>query len=124
MRGRTIAAATTALALSCGPALALDVEAARKQFVTSCGVCHAVEKDAAPRQGPNLFGVVGRKAASLEGFAYSPALKQLDTVWSDDTLDAWIADPKAVAPGSVMIYRQADPAKRLLIIAYLKTLSN
>ena len=87
-------------------------------------MCHAVEKDAAPRQGPNLLGVVGRKAASLGGFAYSPALKQLDTVWTEDALDAWIADPKAVAPGAAMVYRQADPAKRLLIIAYLKTLSN
>jgi cytochrome c len=122
--GRWVAAAAAALALACGPAFAVDVEAARKQFVTSCGVCHAVEKDAAPRQGPNLLGVVGRKAASLGGFAYSPALKQLDTVWTEDALDAWIADPKAVAPGAAMVYRQADPAKRLLIIAYLKTLSN
>jgi cytochrome c2 len=77
-------------------------------------------------------GREGRRAASgpesagrrrAQG-AYSPALKQLDTVWTEDALDAWIADPKAVAPGAAMVYRQADPAKRLLIIAYLKTLSN
>ena len=104
-------------------ARAEDVEAAKAQFVKSCGVCHAVEKDATPRQGPNLLGVVGRKAATVDGFKYSDALKTADWVWDEKNLDGWIENAAAIKPGTIMNYRQADPDKRALIIAYLKSLS-
>lgn len=111
--------------LARSPAVAqeADLEAAKKQFLTSCGVCHTVEPGAPPRQGPNLHGVYGRKAASLPEFTYSDALKGVDWTWDDATLDPWIENAQSVRPGTVMNYRQADPAKRKLIIAYLKSLS-
>ncbi len=100
-----------------------DVAAAQQQFVTSCGVCHSVKPGDTPRQGPNLSGIYGRSAGTLQGFAYSPALKDAGWTWDEARLDPWIANAQAVRPGTVMNYRQADPAKRQLIITYLKTLT-
>lgn len=97
--------------------------AAQKQFVTSCAVCHAVEPAAPPRQGPNLSDRFGKPAGTLTGFAYSESLKTSGFVWDEETLDRWITDSQAMRPGVTMLYRQADPAKRRLIIDYLKTLS-
>ena len=105
------------------PLRAEDADPGKAQFLKSCGVCHAVEKDAAPRQGPNLLGVVGRKAATIEGFKYSEAMKTADWTWDEKNLDPWIENAAAVKPGTIMNYRQADPEKRALIIAYLKSLS-
>lgn len=106
-------------------ALAQDLEAAAAQFVKSCGTCHAVEMDAPARQGPNLHGVFGRKAASVEGFKYSPALKAAaegGLVWTAETLDPWIENSQKLVPGNIMPYRQRDAEKRKLVVEYLKTL--
>lgn len=105
---------------------AVDLTAAAKQFMTSCGVCHTVEPGAPIRQGPNLGGVYGRKAATLADFpGYSDALKKAGAdglVWKDDVLDKWIAGAADYIPGVAMMYVQPDPAKRKLVIAYLKSL--
>lgn len=97
-------------------------DAAQQQFLTSCGVCHSTEKVAAARQGPNLYGVIGRKAGQQSGFQYSQALAASGLVWDEATLDRWIEDAPAVVPGTVMPYRQANPDKRRLIVQYLATL--
>ncbi|MEZ5831871.1 MAG: cytochrome c [Dongiaceae bacterium] len=112
----------TWLAMLVAPSWA-DAAAAEAQFKKSCGTCHVADADAGPRQGPNLFGVVGRKAGSLSGFSYSPAFVAGDSglVWDEGTLDRWISDPQSVIPGAVMPYKQADPDKRKLVIEYLKT---
>ena len=104
-------------------AVADDLSAAEAQFKKSCGTCHVAEAGAGPRQGPNLFGVVGRAAGSVEGFNYSPAFVAAKSgiVWDEQTLDRWLTDPQAVIPGAVMPYKQADPDKRKLVIEYLKT---
>jgi cytochrome c len=99
-----------------------DEDPNRAQFEKSCGTCHSVEPGAAPRQGPNLNGVFGRKAGSLDGFKYSDALKSADWVWDEAHLDKWIENAQAMRPGVVMPYRQADPAKRAKVIAFLKSL--
>lgn len=100
-----------------------DAQAGQRQFLTSCGVCHTAEKGGGNRQGPNLYGVFGRRAGTLPDFAYSAALKNGGWVWDEQTLDPWIANAQAAHPGTVMNYRQANPAKRKLIIDYLKSLS-
>ena len=104
-------------------AVADDLSAAEAQFKKSCGTCHVAEAGAGPRQGPNLFGVVGRAAGSVEGFNYSPAFVagKSGIVWDEQTLDQWLTDPQSVIPGAVMPYKQADPDKRKLVIEYLKT---
>ncbi len=99
-----------------------DDDPNRAQFLTSCGTCHSAEPGAPPRQGPNLLGVYGRKAGTLEGFKYSDALKSADWAWDEEHLDKWIENAQAMRPGVVMPYRQADPAKRAKVIEYLKSL--
>jgi cytochrome c len=102
----------------------VDLAAAESQFKKSCGTCHVAAADAAPRQGPNLFGVVGRKAGEVADFKYSEAFAKGSggIVWDESTLDRWLADPQSVIPGALMLYKQTDPAKRGLVIDYLKTL--
>jgi len=90
-------------------------------FKRNCGTCHVISQTPAKRQGPNLYGVVGRHAGRLDGFTYSEALKNAELVWTDATLDAWLTDASKFVPGSVMPYRQADPAVRSAIIDYLKS---
>ena len=94
-----------------------------KQFLASCGVCHTVESTAPPRQGPNLAGIFGKPAGKRDGFKYSDALAASGLVWDEATLDRWIEDAQAALPGTSMAYRQRDPEKRKLIIAFLKSLS-
>ena len=111
------------VAASAGVADQTDLAAAESQFKKSCGTCHVAMADAGPRQGPNLFGVVGRKAGEVAEFKYSEAFAKGSggIVWNESTLDRWLADPQSMIPGSVMLYKQADPDKRRLVIEYLKT---
>lgn len=112
-----------AVAIPVAPADAADLATAEAQFKKSCGTCHVAAPDAGPRQGPNLFGVIGRKAGTAPGFTYSAAFAAggADIVWDEATLDRWLTDPQSVIPGAVMPYKQADPDKRRLVIEYLKT---
>jgi cytochrome c len=117
-----LSVAAAACAVAATHATAQDVDPGRQQFVTSCGVCHTAELDAPHRQGPNLFGIFGRKAAQIATFKYSEALATADIVWDEPTLNRWMEDAAAMQPGTIMSYRQRDPEKRKLILQYLKTL--
>jgi cytochrome c len=88
-------------------------------FLKNCGTCHVISATPSQRQGPNLYGVVGRPAGKLKGFEYSKALARVKFSWTQDKLDAWLTDTAKLVPGSVMNYRQADPSVRASIIAYL-----
>ena len=91
----------------------------QRQFLR-CASCHAVEVGAPARIGPNLHGVVGRKAGSLAGFGYSPAMKAQDFVWTPAKLDQWLTRPGAVVPGTAMAFEGlARPEDRAALIAYL-----
>jgi cytochrome c len=91
-------------------------------FKQQCATCHTNNTTDPVRQGPSLFGVIGRRAGSVEGFHYSPGFAKADFAWDDAKLDAWITNPQAVIPGTVMAYRQAKPETRAAIIGYLKEL--
>ena len=91
-------------------------------FKQQCATCHTTNLTDAVRQGPSLFGVIGRRAGSADGFHYSPGFAKADFSWDDAKLDAWITNPQAVIPGTVMAYRQAKPETRAAIIGYLKEL--
>ncbi|MGH6864950.1 MAG: c-type cytochrome [Methyloceanibacter sp.] len=110
-----------------GPASAAgDAEAGKAAFA-KCGICHQVGANAQNLVGPELDKVLGRKAASVEGFAYSPGMQKLADegfVWSEENIDKWIADPKAMLPDSPMALAFQgipDAGERANIIAYLKT---
>jgi len=105
-------------------AFATDLAAAQRQFLTSCGACHVASAgNAAKRQGPNLHGIYGRPAGARPDFAYSAALKGGGWVWDDAALDGWIENAQEARPGTIMNYRQSDPDRRALIIAFLKSLA-
>ncbi len=92
----------------------------RELYQRRCGACHSPD---ANRVGPKHRGVYGQKAGSVEGFRYSKALREIDVVWNDETLDAWLENPPAFAPGTSMGFRLPDAGEREAIIAYLKSLS-
>ncbi len=124
MSFRLVLAALSAIALSgvasAEPDAAL-VAQGQRQFLR-CASCHAVEAGQPARIGPNLHGVVGRKAGSLPGFAYSPAMKAQDFVWTEAKLDQWLTRPSAVVPGTAMAFEGLPRAQdRAAVIAYLST---
>jgi cytochrome c len=88
-----------------------------------CKACHALEKGAPSPVGPNLFNVLGRKIASVEGFNYSPGMKAHEgQVWDYAHLDALIHKPAEFAPGTMMVFPGLpDADKRAEVIAFLRT---
>jgi cytochrome c len=103
-------------------ARAADAVAGQAVFKTQCGICHSPLPDK-NMVGPSLFGVVGRKSGSVEGFHYSPANKTADITWTPEVLDKYLTAPKEVVPGTIMPYAGLkDDAKRADVIAYLETL--
>jgi cytochrome c2 len=70
-----------------------------------CFACHSVVAGEDKLPGPNLRGVVGRRAGTQPGFRFSPALIQAGErglVWTRATLDAYLADPERFLPGTEM----------------------
>jgi cytochrome c len=103
------------------PAIAADVEAGKTAF-KKCALCHTTETGK-NKIGPSLFGIVGRKSATVENFSYSEAMKKFDHSWDEGTLDEYLADPRATVPGTKMIFLGIkDKAERDDVIAYLETL--
>jgi cytochrome c len=98
-----------------------DADAGKKIF-QKCALCHTNEQGK-NKIGPSLFGVVGRHSASIPDYAYSDAMKAANKTWDEATLDTYLTDPKALVPGTKMIFPGLkDPKDRQDIIAYLKTL--
>jgi cytochrome c len=86
-----------------------------------CTACHTVAKGGRNGIGPNLSGLIGRRAGSVPGFTYSAAMKGSGLTWDAKTLDAFLAAPTKKVPGTKMPISVSDPAKRAAIIAYLTT---
>jgi cytochrome c len=122
MRFRNVIFAVGMLAaLAAGSAVAADVEAGKTAF-KKCALCHTTEAGK-NKIGPSLFGIIGRKSATLENFNYSEAMKKFDHTWDESTLDEYLADPRATVPGTKMIFPGIkDKAERDDVIAYLETL--
>lgn len=109
--------------LAAGGAAAQSGNEARGErlFNQQCKACHTLEKDAPRTMGPNLHGLIGRKAGATEGYASSDAMKNSGIVWDDKTLVEYLKDPKGSVPGTKMVYaglKQA--AQQADLIAFLK----
>lgn len=115
-------ALAAALALAAGTAAGVGADAARgEQLYARCAACHALEYD---RVGPRHCDLLGRRAGSIQGFTYSPAMKQSELVWNKETLNRFLADPLKTVPGTTMTYAGVDdPKERADLIAYLGTAS-
>ena len=102
------------------PNAAPDPVHGHQLFTERCTACHAIDRN---KTGPMLGGVVGRKAAAVTGYHYSPALQAAGLIWSEDNLKKWLADPKKFVPGARMPVRVLDAPSRRDIIAYLQQAS-
>ena len=109
------------LVIANAPGLAADVEAGKTAF-KKCALCHTTEAGK-NKIGPSLFGVVGRKSATVENFNYSEPMKKFDHTWDEGTLDEYLTDPRGTVPGTKMIFPGIkEKAERDDVIAYLETL--
>ncbi|WP_076073243.1 c-type cytochrome [Sphingomonas montana] len=88
-----------------------------------CAACHTVGANGGDTDGPNLHGVVGQPIARRRPrFAYTASLAAVGGTWTPTRLDAWLANPRAVAPGTSMAFAGLpDPQDRADVIAYLRT---
>lgn len=117
--------AAMAMAMAAGAAQAQsgpsgDVAAGQQVYEVRCSFCHG--EGGVGGQGPTLIGVVGRKAASVPNFAYSPALKASGLTWSPPNLDQFLTNPAARVPGTSMPMSVPDTKERADLIAYLASL--
>jgi cytochrome c len=87
-------------------------------FRQRCQNCHSADAHRAAPLGPNLAGVVGRKAAST-AFKYSPALQRSGITWTRANLDRFLTAPVRMVPGTRMVISLPDPAQRAAVIDYL-----
>jgi cytochrome c len=88
-----------------------------EQVYERCLACHALAYD---RVGPRHCGLIGRRAGTVAGFAYSEAMQQSGIVWNAKSLDRFLADPPGEVPGTTMTYAGIDEARdRADLIAYL-----
>jgi cytochrome c len=95
-----------------------DLAAGERVFRSQCMGCHSIE-EGRNRAGPTLHGLFGREAGTLEGFNYSDAMREAGIVWSEETLDAFLEDPRGVVPGTIMVFWGLRPDDRRRVIAYL-----
>ena len=100
-----------------------DAAAGKTVFTRVCGACHTDQAEGPKKLGPTLFGVVGRKAGTIEGFRYSAANKNSGLTWTPEVLDEYLKDPKAKVPGTIMAFAGLkNDTERQNVIAYLATL--
>ncbi len=92
-------------------------------MANACAACHGVTKENNMTVGPNLVGVVGRKAGTMQSLmGPSENLKKYGVTWNAETLDEFLANPSAKVPGTAMSGILVDPQQRADVIAYLSTL--
>ena len=92
---------------------------------SSCPTCHAVTKDDNSKVGPNLVGVVGRRAGTKKSLlGPSENMKKYGVIWSAETLDEFLTNPSAKVPGTPMAGILPDPQQRADVIAFLSTLKD
>ncbi len=121
---RFLAPPLVMLALAATARAETETSDAQLAFNNSCRTCHSI-KEGDHRLGPSLYGVVGRKAGTIEGYPFSSAMRQSSVVWDEATLDQFIANPEQVVHGNGMkpFGGIDDPAQRGKIVAYLKSIS-
>lgn len=119
-------ASTLAIFAFCS-ALPLQAEAqdpgeGERLFRARCASCHSLDAGQ-NRLGPNLQYIMGRTAGTLEGARYSPSLQASGIVWDEESLDAYLANPRQAVPGTTMTVGVPNAAQRGAIIAYLSSLA-
>ncbi len=106
------------------PAAPVTPEQAHQQAMQRafelCAGCHTVQPGGIHRFGPNLHGVIGRRAGSLPDYGYSDGMRRADITWTAQTLDAFLQSPTHLVPGTRMYNAFPSAERRALVIAYLQ----
>ncbi len=98
-----------------------DATRGERLFNQQCKACHSVDKDGRDGIGPNLHGMFGRKAGTVQGFAYSEAMQKSGIVWDDKEAAEYLKDPKGRVPDGKMVYAGLKQQAQLNdVVAYLK----
>ncbi|MEG0184998.1 MAG: c-type cytochrome [Stenotrophomonas sp.] len=95
-------------------------EQAMQRAFELCAGCHTVKAGGIHRFGPNLHGVIGRRAGSLPDYGYSQGMRRADIVWTAQTLDTFLQSPTHLVPGTRMYNAFPSAERRALVIAYLQ----
>ena len=123
MRNFSALGTLSLMIVAAAPAVAAGNASNGGEVFQRCAICHTNAKGQGNKIGPNLFGVVGRKAGTAPDFSYSAAMKGAGFVWTNEKLDAYIASPQHVVPGNKMPFAGLPSAgQRADLIAYLDTL--
>jgi len=95
-----------------------------KKIFKKCGACHTTKQGGKNKVGPNLWNIIGRDVGAIDGFKYSGAMASRGGAWSLAALNEFLANPKAIVPGTKMVFSgvKKDGA-RANLIAYLQSLS-
>ncbi len=116
----TFFSAALAVMITVGSAEAGDEKKGAKVF-KKCKACHTIKEGGKNKVGPNLYGIVGRKAAQVKGYKYSKAMKASDVTWDEATLDKFLTKPKKMMKKTKMAFSGLKKEKqRADLIAYLK----
>jgi cytochrome c len=117
---KRVQAAVVLAIIAASPALAEGDAAAGEKVYKKCKTCHSLEAGK-NKLGPNLAGIFGREAGSVEGYKYSKAMASSGIVWDEATMDAFLAKPKDVVPKTKMAFAGLKKEEqRQDLIAYLK----
>lgn len=115
------AAAQPATGDLAGMIAAADLKKGKTLFL-QCRACHSLAPKSEPGKiGPTLYGVVGRKAGSVEGFDYSDAVRNSGKVWTVEDIDHWLEKPSEFLPGNKMVFMGIkNPQDRANVIAFIQ----
>merc|ERR1712137_583898 len=101
-----------------------DVKKGAKLFKSKCAQCHTANEGGLTKQGPNLYGILGRPAGSKEGFPYSEGNKTSGITWSSKHMMAYLIAPQKYIVGTKMVFAGIKKEKeRAYLVAYLETLT-
>ena len=117
----TFAVVLAILALRASAGQAADVAKGETAFVRQCAICHTIDKGGENRLGPNLFGIVGKRAGTAPGFKYTNAFRNTATFeWTEGLLGPWIALPAVMVPGTAMgVFPGVSDRDKDDIVAYV-----
>ncbi|MBV5269768.1 MAG: cytochrome c family protein [Afipia sp.] len=122
-RSIVTAFAAAVVAFASTDAHAQDADAGKRVF-NKCLACHAIGPGATTKVGPELNGVIGRKAGSVAGYNYSDANKNSGITWTEEEFAAYIRNPQGVIKGTKMTFAGLKNDKEIAdLTAFLKTFS-
>ena len=82
----------------------MSVANGAKLFKAKCATCHTCNEGGPNKQGPNLFGVIGRQSGQVSGFKYTQANKKSGIVWNEQTMEQYLENPKKYIKGTNMAF--------------------